>query len=293
MVMNFHSNKLFGPYMTLWIRMVVVFFSLGTLLVQAHAAPSQNIADMRVGKAASVKARIGERFTAREVPGTFVFTMRDDFGATALAFTQKDITDLHFGATYVVTGVAKTDPKNPKTLYLEASSWEPAYTSSFGPVLMVAGGLAIVVIAGFVYFGLRLRQMKTKEPWDYAEILSGPDQGNVIPLRHNKIIIGRQQDPEKSISIAHDSFVSREHGVLTRKNKKTFYEDTNSRAGSYLDEVQLEAGLEVVVLPGSLLRVGPHTVIRIGQSVALPTDTSVFEVNTTADPKSWRDTTIS
>ncbi len=273
--------------------MGVVLIAFMALLAQAHANPNQNIADMRDGKSASVKARVGERFTTRETPGTFVFTMRDDFGATALAFTHNDISDLHFGATYLVTGVAKKDPKNPKTLYLEASSWEPAYTSSFGPVFILGGGLAVVILGGFVYFGLRLRQVKTKEPWDFAEILSGPDQGTVIPLRHNKIIIGRQQDPEKGISIAHDSFVSREHGVLIRKNKKTYYEDTNSRAGSYLDEVQLEAGLEVVVLPGSLLRIGPHTVIRIGQSVALPTDTSIFEVNSTVDPKSWRDTTIS
>lgn len=293
MLMNLHCNKLIDGRFTLWNRMAVILVATATLLSQAHADPGQNIGDMRVGKLISVKARVGERFTARETPGTFVFTMRDDFGATTLAFTKKDISDLHFGATYIVTGVPKADPKNAKALYLEAASWEPAYSSSIGPVLVAGGVLAVALVGGFAYFGLRLKQVKTKEPWDFAEILSGPDQGAVIPLRHNKIIVGRQQDPEKSISITHDTFVSREHGVLTHKNKKTYYQDTNSRAGSHVDEVQVEPGQEVVVMPGSLLRIGPHTIIRIGQSVTLPTDTSVFEVNTTTDPKSWRNTTIS
>ena len=293
MLKIFRSTRLFDMQTTLWNRAVVLLMAVGILVAQATAAPTQNIADMRSGKHISIKARVGERFTAREIPGTHVFTMRDDFGGTTLAFTHKDISDMHFGATYVVTGVARRDPKDLKTLYLDASSWEPAYALSFGPIFIFGGALAVVILAGFLYFALRLKNVKVSEPWDYAEILSGPDQGAVIPLRLNKVIIGRQQDPDKSISISHDNFVSREHGVLSRKNKKTYYEDTNSRAGSFLDEVQLEAGQEVPVMPGSLLRIGPHTIIRIGKSVAFPTDTSVFEEDSTAGPRSWRDTRTS
>ncbi len=140
------------------------------------ADPIEKISDLKVGAPATIKVRIGERVPSKETAKTHVFTMRDDFGAGAYGYTKRDVSDMRFGATYLLKGTLRRDPKT-KQEYFDVTSWELAYPFPLWPIVGAIGVIVVVCGAGFFFFARRLKSVKPREPWDYAEIISGPDQG--------------------------------------------------------------------------------------------------------------------
>lgn len=255
----------------------------------AGATPNQNVADMRAGKAITLKARVGERVAARESPGTFVFTIRDDFGGMTLGETHHNVADMRFGATYLLSGIARRDPDSQQ-LVLDVESWQLAYGAPIGWYLL--GAAVVVAGIGSILFLLARRVMESrpKEPWEFVEVLSGPDQGLLIPLRENRILVGRKQDPLKEVCLPQDEHVSRKHGILSRQSGVVYFEDTDSRCGSFVNEQRVEPGRQVRVPPGALLRLGPHTVLRVGTAPNdnFDSDTRNFEDIVHADSLPYR-----
>jgi hypothetical protein len=240
-------------------------------VVEAQSAPPlTKIRDLRIGVEATVKARIGERRETAEKPGAYVFTLRDDFGGTILGRTSRDIRDLRFGATYYVQGKRVEDVTIGKTTerFFDAVAWRPAYPNAIPTsfvLVAVAAALAVALVA-FLLFSRRVRTAALPPAWDQAEIIAGPDQGKLFMLRGSRVPVGRKQDPATTVCIVLDDHVSRQHGLLIRQENDTFYEDTNSTGGSWVDDLRVAPRQRVPVPPGARLRLGPYTVIRVGRA---------------------------
>lgn len=81
-------------------------------------------------------------------------------------------------------------------------------------------------------------------------------------LRYDETPIGRESDPLTSVVLESDLSVSRQHGRIVREASGVFYEDTDSRNGSWVNEIQVQAWQRVALPQGTLLRLGP-TVLRL------------------------------
>jgi len=260
--------------------LVVALVCAGAVVAQ-DAAKLTRIRDLRFGVEATIKARIGERRETAEKPGTYVFTLRDDFGGMALGRTSRDIRDLRFGGTYYVQGRraedalvgAHTQP------FFDVVSWRPAYVSGMplAYVLLPAGVAVAVALIVFLAMSRRVKGAALPAAWDQAEIIAGPDQGKLFMLRGARVPVGRKQDPATAISIVLDDHVSRQHGVLIREGNVTYYEDTNSTGGSWVDEQKVNPHHRVPVPPGARLRLGPYTVIRVGKAAEEDSRTRAFD----------------
>lgn len=225
------------------------------------AEDGHRIKDIKPGMEVTVKVRIGERMESRETNGIFAFTMRDDFGGFVAGQTNKDITDLRFGLTYLVTGRAVADSQGNLD-HIEVASWREAYPRKSGLYALIAVGL-VIIIGGLLFLMVRHRTTEPQQ-WGYAEIVSGPDQGKLFPLKVKRVKVGRKQDPAKCVAVVLDKQVSREHGVLIRDGDTTYYEDTNSKWGSSVEGEDVKPGQRVSVPNGGIVRLGENTVIRVG-----------------------------
>lgn len=241
------------------------------------AALPTRIRDLKAARSAMIKARVGERVEAEEAPGVFVFTLRDDYGDTIKGRTSKDISGLRFGATYYLQG-RRTAGAATGREYFEVASWRLTYGTHVPRSYFLVPVLLALLAAAVVYLVVSRRITLIAPPaWGDAEIVSGPDQGKLFTLKGRRVVVGRQQNPERAVSVVLDNYVSRQHGVLLRKGGTIYYEDTFSAGGSWLDEQPVNAGTRVAVLPGALLRLGPHTVIRVGRAPSEDFETRAFD----------------
>jgi len=237
-----------------------------TLAVEGQAAEKPTrIKDLRPNAEATIKARVGQRVEAEEGPGAYVFTLRDDFGDMALGRTSRDIRGLRFGATYYVRGRLGENSHSGHP-FLDVVAWRPAYGVPISYLIIPAGVALAAALIVLLVTSRRVRAVVPATAWDQAEIVSGPDQGKLFSLRGPRVVVGRKQDPASAVSIVLDGHVSRQHGVLIRDRNATFYEDTNSRGGSWVHEQRVNPRQRVPLPPGALVRLGPHTVLRVGKA---------------------------
>jgi predicted component of type VI protein secretion system len=85
-------------------------------------------------------------------------------------------------------------------------------------------------------------------------VASGVHQGKVIPVATPQFIIGR--DPQCQLRPASQS-ISKQHCVLVVRNKSLFLKDFGSTNGTFLNEEQIEADVELPIKSGDRVRVGP------------------------------------
>lgn len=242
------------------------------LVIIAIAAAQVSAREVRIselrnltGQEATVRGRTGIIVEAEEKQGWKVFTLRDDYGDQVYVRSKADHPIM--GATWDITGRPEVDAATG-TLYLTEVSRQRSYP----PVGKMPGwllpGVGGIVLLGVGVVGVMIRRRSLKgelaPAWGYAEIVSGPDQGKNFALRGDEIVVGREQDPAKAVSIVLDQHVSRRHGKILKTGDDLFYEDCMSKCGSWVNEMQAEPGQQVLLATGSLLRLGPQTIIRIG-----------------------------
>jgi pSer/pThr/pTyr-binding forkhead associated (FHA) protein len=85
-------------------------------------------------------------------------------------------------------------------------------------------------------------------------VASGVHQGKVIPVATPQFIIGR--DPQCQLRPASQS-ISKQHCALLIRNKSIFLKDFGSTNGTFLNEEQIEADVELAIKSGDRVRVGP------------------------------------
>jgi len=130
-------------------------------------------------------------------------------------------------------------------------------------IAALAGTLALILIVGVVVLRRKFRRITPGSTWGIAVIAAGADQGQQFSLRGERILIGRGQDPSTCITLERDTNISRNHGVLIRQGQTVYFEDTNSRNGSWVGEQRVTAGQRLPVVNGTLIRLGRTSVLRI------------------------------
>lgn len=85
-------------------------------------------------------------------------------------------------------------------------------------------------------------------------VASGVHQGKVIPVTTQQFLIGR--DPQCQLRPASQS-ISKQHCILIVRNKSVILKDFGSTNGTFLNEEQIEADVEIVIKSGDRVRVGP------------------------------------
>jgi sigma-B regulation protein RsbU (phosphoserine phosphatase) len=88
------------------------------------------------------------------------------------------------------------------------------------------------------------------------ECLSGPHPASFSVRADKPISIGRAATSD--VCLAHEA-VSRRHAMIVPRSGEWFVVDHNSRVGTFLNGVKLEAAKPAALAPGDLLRVGPWT----------------------------------
>ena len=79
-------------------------------------------------------------------------------------------------------------------------------------------------------------------------ILNGPDESRVREIKGEIMHIGRS--PECDIQF-HDSFLSRQHIKVMRKDKHYYIEDLDSRNGTFIRGKRINSGKEIMVEDGT------------------------------------------
>jgi hypothetical protein len=263
---------------------VVLILLLGSLATSVFAgAPNVTpVSQCRslVGQQVTVKGRTSSWVRSK---GEGVYLLRDDDGDTIYvritpeAKSTKD--SMIMGFTYYVTGTPEVDPVTNELSLREVNRWR-AYPLVSPWALVV---VAVLLAAGIATVAIMVRRRQSALPpaWGYAEVVSGPDQGQRFDLRGNRVVVGRGQDRLTAVSIVEDGQVSRDHGLVLREGDALCYEDTNSKNGSWVDGQQALPGQRVPLNRGSLLKVGPMTVIRFGPAGASTTETMVVDAGVT------------
>ncbi len=95
-------------------------------------------------------------------------------------------------------------------------------------------------------------------------VASGVHQGKVIPVSTQQFLIGR--DPQCQLRPASQS-ISKQHCLLIVRNKSVFLKDFGSTNGTFLNEEQVEADVEIAINSGDRVRVGP---LDFTVQIALP-----------------------
>jgi len=212
-----------------------------------------------VEQTVTVSGRTGVRVESMSSGTSHVYTLRDDYGDAINIRSGKNYPVM--GVTLVVKGKVK---KEGNDVIIDEISRRDAFSSVPKWMFLALAGLVLAGIA-FVWYIIRRRMTTTSLPpaWGYAAVTNGPDQGKNFALRGDRIIVGRGQDPSTSVSFELDTNVSRTHGAIIHQGQQVYYEDTNSRNGSWVGTQQVAAGQRVPITPGTLIRLGTTTILRI------------------------------
>lgn len=85
-------------------------------------------------------------------------------------------------------------------------------------------------------------------------IMNGPEDGRIFPLIKDSIAIGRLDTNE--VPLVLDPVVSRNHARVTREGGRFLIADLNSRYGTEVDGVKIEAGGKRELRHGSTIQIG-------------------------------------
>lgn len=77
----------------------------------------------------------------------------------------------------------------------------------------------------------------------YLELHTGPDAGKRYPLAKRETLLGR--DPQQCDIVVNVGTVSRRHARIVQKSGGYFLEDTDSRAGTFLDDQKVQGQLRL------------------------------------------------
>ena len=96
--------------------------------------------------------------------------------------------------------------------------------------------------------------------------LSGPQEGQEFVLSQQEITLGRSG--ENTIKIAWDTSISRQHARIFKKSKLFWFEDLNSKNGSYFclpndQDIALQPNKPNLLLDHTRLRLGKHVEFEI------------------------------
>ncbi len=169
------------------------------------------------------------------------------------------------GSVVSAVGMVESDPAAGIILIAESVQLITAPPEGVNmKLLILVAAIAVLLTLAGVYVLIRRRTVEAAlpEPWGYAEVLSGPDQGKVFALRYDEVPVGREGDPLTSV-VPTDPAVSRQHGRIIRTDSGVFYEHTQGRFGSWVNEQPVQQGQRVPLPQGALIRLGPNTVIRL------------------------------
>jgi two-component system, NtrC family, sensor kinase len=95
-------------------------------------------------------------------------------------------------------------------------------------------------------------------------IISGHDKRHAIELSGDSVVVGRSPDCGLPVK---DHFVSRKHLKITRRGKKIFIKDLNSRNGTFINGESIPPGMEVELPEGVPVVIG-MTVLCFGEGCA-------------------------
>ena len=256
-----------------------------TLLV-AVAAGCQDqkhsrIRDLQPGQNATVKGRSGQIQESEERSGFRAYTLRDDYGDMATVLTKKPYPTM--GVTLYVTGRVKRDEDTDRVYIFEEQRkqlFSPSRLLLTVGIIVALGVFGVIV--GVRVLGRRIENVDLPPAWGIAQVMSGPDEGSKFFLRGDDIIIGRGQDPMRSIALEDDQ-VSRQHGRIVRDQGEVYFIDTGSTNGSFVNEQRANPNERIRLNPGDLIRLGPRTVLRVGE----PTPTGGTRLAGQEPPASW------
>ena len=283
-------------------RLWLTYFALIALLTVkcAYADQSQQTSlhvdklGPYVGQVITIEGRTGIRVAHLETSTMHVFTLRDSWGGMINVFYAGEYPVM--GITVIATGVPRHDAHSG-AIYFDAQSVTGKYiipkqtidnvvteqqriqnemTRRARAEARAAVIIRIVVLATIVVVvvGLLVWQWQVKTSlriWGYAVVKAGPDTGAAFPLRGKEILLGRHSGERFGVSIEKDEAVSKFHGRIIRRGKNVYFEDTNSKYGSWVDGEEAAAGKRLAIGPRSTLKVGPKTEIYI----AKPDDSSI------------------
>lgn len=267
--------------------MVLGWLSLCLLLVTLTNCNAQTgegmvrIRDLRkhLGQAVTIKGRTGQIMERWASESVGAYSLRDDYGDMVVVLFQRtpQVDYPIMGVTYQIKGVPELRSGTIILLERERQRWiDPLIRTVRVTIIIIAA--AIVLILGGLYFIKRRVSREVSEavsevlpePWGFAEVLAGPDQGKRFPLRYDEVLVGRGLDPVTGVAIDNDNAVSRPregrpaHGrILRDSSNRVFYEDLGSTFGSAVNEIPVQPGQRVHLPSGALIRLGPNTVIRI------------------------------
>ena len=84
-------------------------------------------------------------------------------------------------------------------------------------------------------------------------IMSGPSEGKYYEIEGDTVHIGRS--PQNQIQIR-DKYVSRKHLRITKKDNRYLVRDLDSKNGTFVDGVQIDAGIDIAVGEGLPIVIG-------------------------------------
>jgi len=86
-----------------------------------------------------------------------------------------------------------------------------------------------------------------------------PSVGKVIPLTHVPFTMGRR---ERDLNFENDPGVSREHAQITYENNVFYITDNGSTNHTFVDDVEVPAGVAKPLYSGATIRLGTSTVMK-------------------------------
>jgi diguanylate cyclase (GGDEF)-like protein len=90
-------------------------------------------------------------------------------------------------------------------------------------------------------------------------VIGGPDAGRVVSLMEDEaVVLGRGTNCTMMLP---DAGVSRQHARVTRRDRRFFVEDLNSKNGTFVDGGEVSRSRQIEI--GSTIQVGPNVLIRL------------------------------
>ena len=266
-------------------------FALATLLfplltfapaVRAQEVPQVRVRDLgqHLQGIVTVQGRTGYIVEKYERPGMHVFTLRDDYNDQVFVRTIASAYPV-MGVTYRVTGWAK---QANGVMFLDAinGNFLPAYPPAPPKASLPAGATMLIWLAGIVLalaalsllvFLLRRILGRPQPEWGELTVASGPDKGRTIPLRRNRVPLGRGVSARRGIRLSPgDSTISNTHVIFSYRNGTLFCCDM-SRNGTRIGGERLKLGVPTPINSGDLIHLGTQGTVVIVRTreIAPPT----------------------
>jgi len=242
---------------------VGLFLLLCAFCCAAQTPTLKKIEEIRshLGETVNVEGRTGQ-IEKNPPPGVQIFTLRDNYGD--VVYIRERAADFEkaqpiMGVHYKVTGTSHEENGRivldvaSAGIQRDMSLYPPAPEQGRSPIVWGA-----IVVLGIGLAGVYLL-LRPKPVWGHLIVTHGSDKNakpEELPLRGNRIEIGREATPRTGLRILpEDNSVHRHHAFLIRQRKGIFYENLHDK-GSRVDGEMLEAGEKVALRPGMTILIG-------------------------------------